>query len=260
MKTYYLPIISLTLLFSCKGPSKSELKKELAVKTEQVELYKSQLEDLQGTNASLLDRMADLSIVSKAGAENISKSLENISKQYSFIENLSTKMQQKDSINMALVMNLKRSLQNVNDQDIQVEVRGGIVYVSIADRLLFNTGSSNINSAARPILQKIASVINDHYELDVMVEGHTDNVPISNTSYEDNWDLSVLRATSVVRSLQNTYGVSPERLIAAGRAEHMPKAENTTNTGRSANRRTEIILSPRMDQFFELLESPEFKG
>ncbi len=257
---YLLPLVTLIIFTSCKKISRKELEKELAIKTEQAELYKNQLEDLQGTNASLLDRMSELSIVSQTGAENISKSLENISKQYSFIENLSSKIQSKDSLNMALVMNLKRSLNDINDQDVMVEVRGGVVHVSIADRLLFRSASANINNSAQNVLSKIATVVNDHYDLDVMVEGHTDNVPISNDRDLDNWDLSVRRATAVVRSLQNDYGVSPDRLIAAGRAEHKPKADNTSSTGRSANRRTEIIIAPRLDQFFELLETAEFKG
>lgn len=262
MKPRYIVVLILGSLSisSCKKVSRAELEKTLAIKTEQAELYKKQLEDLQGTNSSLLDRMSELSIVSQTGAENISKSLENISKQYSFIENLSSKMQSKDSINMALVMNLKRSLNNINDEDVLVEVRGGIVHVSIADKVLFKSASANINSAAQSILSKIATVVNDHYELDVMVEGHTDNVPISNNKDIDNWDLSVRRATSVVRALQNQYGVSPDRLIAAGRAEHKPKADNASLQGRSVNRRTEIIITPRLDQFFELLETAEFKG
>ncbi len=262
MRFHYIFILIATMIFSsaCKRKSRGELEKELAVKTEQAEQYKSQLDDLQGTNASLLDRMSELSIVSQAGAENISKSLENISKQYSFIEDLSTKIQTKDSINLALVMNLKRSLNDINDEDVQVEVRGGIVHISIADKLLFTTASANISGKAQGVLEKIATVINDHYELDVMVEGHTDNIPISNSAFKDNWDLSVKRATAVVRALESKYGVNPERLIAAGRADNMPKEDNTSLAGRSANRRTEIIISPRLDQFFQLLETPEFKG
>jgi chemotaxis protein MotB len=257
---YIILFLSLASFSSCKRVSRSELEKELAVKTEKLSLYASQLQDLQGTNSSLLDRMSELSIVSQTGAENISKSLENISKQYSFIENLSSKIQTKDSLNLALVMNLKRSLNDINDQDVTVEVRGGVVHVSIADRLLFTSASATINQEAYVVLNKIATVVNDHYELDIMVEGHTDNVPISNNRYIDNWDLSVRRATSVVRALQNEFGVSPDRLIAAGRAEHKPKADNDSTLGRSVNRRTEIIITPRLDQFFELMESPEFKG
>lgn len=251
---------STIIIGSCNKVSRVDLEKNLAVKTEQVEIYKSQIEDLQGTKASLLNRMSELSIVSQAGAENISKSLENISNQYNFIEDLSTKIQSKDSLNLSLVMNLKRSLIDINDEDVNVEVRGGVVHISIADRMLFSSGSASINTQANSVLSKIATVINDHYELDVMVEGHTDNVPISNNRDIDNWDLSVRRATAVVRKLQNDFGVGPDRLIAAGRAEHKPKVENNNALGRSINRRTEIIITPRMDQFFQLLEKPEFKG
>jgi chemotaxis protein MotB len=262
MRLFTLTLLASVLFLStsCKRKTRGQLEKELAIKTEQAGLYKEQLENLQGTNSSLLDRMSELSIVSQTGAENISKSLENISKQYNFIEDLSTKIQTKDSINLALVTNLKRSLNDINDEDVHVEVRGGIVHISIADKLLFNSASSNINSKAEGVLEKIASVVNDHYELDVMVEGHTDNIPISNSLYKDNWDLSVKRATAVVRALETKYGVSPERLIAAGRSQYLPKEDNTSLSGRSANRRTEIIITPRLDQFFQLLESPEFKG
>ena len=261
-KILVILIFALTtiILGSCNKISRVDLEKDLAIKSEQVEMYQSQIEDLQGTNASLLNRMSELSIVSKVGAENISKSLENISNQYSFIEDLSTKIQTKDSLNLSLVMNLKRSLIDINDEDVNVEVRGGVVHISIADRMLFSSGSASINTKANNVLSKIATVINDHYELDVMVEGHTDNIPISNNRDIDNWDLSVRRATAVVRTLQNDFGVGPDRLIAAGRAEHKPKAKNDNALGRSINRRTEIIITPRMDQFFQLLEKPELKG
>ena len=260
MRTLIIFLGLLITFSSCKRVSRKDLEKNLAVKSEQVELYKKQLSDIQGTNASLLDRMQDLSIVSQTGAENISKSLENISQQYNFIEKLSSKIQTKYSINLALVTNLKRSLNNINDEDVNVQIKGGIVRISIVDKLLFASASASINNEAKMVLEKIATVINDHYELEVMVQGHTDNVPISNNKNKDNWDLSVRRATSIVRLLQNQFGVSPDRMIAAGRAEYMPKAENSSFTGRSINRRTEIIITPKLDQFFELLESSEFKG
>ena len=140
---------------------------------------------------------------------------------------------------------------------MQVEVKGGVVYVSISDKLLYESGSSKINKAAEEVIGKIATVVNDHEELNILVEGHTDDVPMAGTScVTDNWDLSVKRATSVVRLLQTEYFVSPERLTAAGRSEFLPKAVNTTPEGRSANRRTEIIITPKLDQFFQLLESP----
>ncbi len=233
------------------------LQTQLVNRDGQVSQYEAQIGNLQTTNSNLLNRMEDLSIIGKTGAESINKSLDNISKQYEFIETLSTKVQSKDSLNLALVMNIKRSLIDINDEDVQVEVKGGVVYVSISDKLLYESGSSKINPAAEEVIGKIATVVNDHEELNILVEGHTDDVPmVGNKCVADNWDLSVKRATSVVRLLQQEYFVSPERLTAAGRSEFLPKEMNTTPEGRSANRRTEIIITPRLDQFFQLLESP----
>ncbi len=229
---------------------------EITSKNRMIQQLEAQIENLQGTNAALLDRMADLSIVNKEGAESIKRSLESINAQTRYIQELTSSIQLKDSLNLALVMNLKRSLSDLNDQDIQVEVRGGVVYVSIADRLLFRSGSSEIGSRAEEILGKVAKVVNDHKDLEVMVEGHTDNVPMNGSCVSDNWDLSVRRATAVVRVLQNKYSIAPERLTAAGRSEYMPKTQNSSAEGRSINRRTEIVLTPRLDQFFKLLESP----
>ncbi|MCB0586826.1 MAG: OmpA family protein [Phaeodactylibacter sp.] len=245
---------------ACNKKKVAALESELAMKNEQVEQLEAQLNHAQSTQASLLDRMADLSVVNKEGAESIRKSLDNITQQYSFIQDLTSKIQTKDSLNLALVMNLKRSLSNVDDEDIQVEVKGGFVYVSISDKLLFQSGSSRVNKAAYSVLGKIATVVNDHDDMNIMVEGHTDDVPISNSCVADNWDLSVKRATSVVRILQEDHYVAPERMTAAGRSQYVPKASNTTAAGRSLNRRTEIIIMPKLDQFFKLLEPPVVKN
>ncbi|MCB0546658.1 MAG: OmpA family protein [Phaeodactylibacter sp.] len=256
MKKLQVLLLSLALLsFSaCNKKKVAALESELALKDDQIEQLETQLSLAQSTQASLLDRMADLSVVNKEGAQSIRKSLDNITQQYSFIQDLTTKVQSKDSLNLALVMNLKRSLSNIDDEDIQVEVKGGFVHVSISDKLLFQSGSSRINKAAYSVLGKIATVVNDHDEMNIMVEGHTDDVPISNSCTADNWDLSVKRATSVVRILQEDYYVSPERMTAAGRSEYVPKASNSNSAGRSLNRRTEIIIMPKLDQFFKLLE------
>ncbi len=253
----YLCLLSLALLASsCNKKKVTQLEDQLATKTEQVKQLEDQLAFQQKTNNSLLDRMSDLSIVSKTGAESIKKSLENMSNQYDYIENLSSKIQQKDSINLALVMNLKRSLGNTSTDDIQVEVRGGKVHVSISDKLLFPSGSARLNDESQRVLANLATVLNDHDQIDIMVEGHTDNVPITGSCITDNWDLSVRRATSVVRTLQQDYYVSPNRLTAAGRAEYAPRADNNSSSGRSSNRRTEIVITPKLDQFFQLLEAP----
>lgn len=232
------------------------LETELSAKEKQVQQLEEQLAYMQSTNTNLLDRMADLSVVSKTGAESIKESLQNINQQYGFIQDLTRKVQEKDSINLALVMNLKRSLDNIHDDDVRVEVRGGKVHVSISDKLLFPSGSTRLRPESDRVMKKLANVLNDHRELDILVEGHTDNVPISSGCLQDNWDLSVGRATEVVRTLSEQYYVAADRLTAAGRADYAPIANNDTEAGRRANRRTEIVITPRMEQFFELLQNP----
>ncbi|MFD2573487.1 flagellar motor protein MotB [Spirosoma soli] len=228
---------------------------DLQGKDKQVGDLQAQIDYLKKTNTNLLDRMSDLSIVSKSGAESIKKSLETLNEQTKYTNNLNASIQRKDSLNLALVMSLKRSLDDINDQDVQVEVKKGVVYVSISDKLLFKSGSYDITPRAETVLGKVAKVVNDHKELDILVEGHTDIVPISTASIKDNWDLSALRATSVVRTLQSKFGVAPERMTAGGRSEYIPKDDNTTSTGRQQNRRTEIIITPKLDQFFNLLSN-----
>jgi chemotaxis protein MotB len=232
---------------------------DLAAKDKQVGDLQAQVDYLKKTSNNLLDRLSDLSVVSKQGAESIKKSLETINEQNKSLNNLNTSIQRKDSTNLALVMNLKRSLADVNDQDVQVEVKKGVVYVSISDKLLFESGRYDVQPAAEVVLEKVARVINDHSELDILVEGHTDPVPITTSFIKDNWDLSALRATSVVRLLQSKFLVKPERLTAGGRSEFVPKTDNATPDGRKTNRRTEIILTPKLDQFFNLLTTGQGK-
>jgi chemotaxis protein MotB len=217
-------------------------------------MLEQQLEYFKTNNANLLDRLADLSVVSKTGAENIKKSLEAIDKQSTYIQDLTSAIQRKDSLALNLVMNLKRSLADVNDEDVTVEVRKGVVYISLSDRMLFRSGSADISQQAETVLSKIAKVLNDYKELEILVEGHTDSVPISNACVSDNWDLSAKRATAVVRNLQRRYGVDPRRMTAGGCSEYRPKATNVNEDGRRANRRTEIVILPNLDQFFQLLE------
>jgi len=228
---------------------------DLASKVSQLADLQSQLDYMKKTNNNLLDRMSDLSVVSKQGAESIKKSLETLNEQTKYVNNINNSIRSKDSLNLALVMNLKRSLSDINDQDVQVEVKKGVVYVSISDKLLFNSGKFDVNPQAEVVLGKVAKVVNDHNELDILVEGHTDAVPFVSGVLRDNWDLSVLRATAVSRVLQTKFGVAPTRLTAGGRGEYSPKDDNATPEGRKVNRRTEIILTPKLDQFFNLLSS-----
>lgn len=234
----------------------SQRQNELTNANSRIGILEKENEYLKTTNTSLLDRLSDLSVISQSGAENIKKSLETLNEQNKYIKDLTGRMQAKDSMNLALVVNLKRSLSDVNDEDVTVEVKKGVVYISLSDKMLFQSGSYNIQARAETVLGKIAKVVNDHKELDILVEGHTDNVPISTACLKDNWDLSAMRATAVVRSLQKKYGVAPERMTAGGRSEFVPKSANATADGKSLNRRTEIVILPKLDQFFQLLEAP----
>ena len=250
-------LLFLLLFVSCDKPRIAELEAQVASKEKQVQQLESQLSHLQTSNSSLLDRLSDLSVINKTGSESIKKSLESMTQQYSFIQDLTNKIQSKDSMNLSLVMNIKRSLVDINDEDVQVEVKGGLVHVSLSDKLLYNSGSSIVKAEAHPVLEKSATIMNDHDDMNVLVEGHTDDIPIAKDCMQDNWDLSTKRATSVVRLLTESYYVAPDRLTAAGRSEFIPKTLNDTPTGRSQNRRTEIIITPKLDQFFKLLEAPE---
>ncbi len=239
-----------------------EIKKrdaDLEAKNGQLKSLQEQLDYMKRTNTNLLDRLSDLSVINKSGAESIRKSLEALNDQGKYIKDLNSSIQRKDSINLSLVMNLKRSLADINDEDVTVEVKKGVVYISISDKLMFASGSSVINTKAEAVLAKVAKVVNDHKDLDILVEGHTDSVPISTDCIKDNWDLSAKRATSVVRLLQTKFSVDPERMTAGGRGEFEPQAENKSKSGRKMNRRTEIIVTPKLDQFFNLLAPPSGK-
>ena len=253
-------IMAVLSLPACQNAKVKQLEQDISNKDEQIVQLTDQIDHLQGSNTSLLDRLSDMSVINQTESKSIQASLENIGRQNAYIQNLTDKLEEKNSINFALVTNLKRSLIDINDSELEIQVKGSAVYVSISDKLLFNTGSTIVNKGSYDVLSKVASVINDHDQLNILVEGHTDNVPINNKRVNDNWDLSVLRATSIVRLLQEKYYVEPERLTAAGRSSYLPKRDNESRSGRSENRRTEIIMTPKMDQFFKLLESPDLAG
>jgi chemotaxis protein MotB len=236
-----------------------EIKKrdaDLETRTAALKSIQEQLDYMKKTNTNLLDRLSDLSVINKSGAESIRKSLDALNEQGKYIKDLNSSIQKKDSVNLSLVMNLKRSLADINDEDVTVEVKKGVVYISISDKLMFASGSANVNSKAEAVLAKVAKVVNDHKDLDILVEGHTDAVPISTPEFKDNWDLSAKRATSVVRLLQSKFGVDPERMTAGGRGEFEPQSGNNSRAGRKQNRRTEIIVTPKLDQFFNLMAPP----
>ncbi len=231
----------------------SKMESDAAMNQGKMKSLEEQMELLKKTNTNLLDRLSDLSVVNKSGAESIKKSLDALNEKDKYIKDLHNAISRKDSMNLALVMNLKRSLVGTNSDDVNVEVRGGVVFISLSDKMLFRSASAVINDQAGAVLEKISKVLNDHSDLNILVEGHTDNVPMSNDCITDNWDLSAKRATSVVRMLQKKYKVDPARMTAGGRSEFNPKTGNNTAEGRKANRRTEIIILPKMDQFFKMV-------
>lgn len=217
----------------------------------------NQVAFLKENNNTMINQLKDLSVISSSQAESIKKSLDNIGSKDAYIQDLQRAMNRKDSLNMALVMNLKGALSDVNDTDIEIKVEKGVVFISISDKLLFRSGSSEVTDRAQTVLGKVAQVLNNKPEIEFMVEGHTDNVPIKNNCILDNWDLSVKRATAVVRLLQNRYNIDPKRMTAGGRGEFIPLSGNETAEGKSVNRRTRIIILPQLDQFFQLLEKPQ---
>jgi len=218
------------------------------------ELLQSNNELLRKNNEGLLTNLGNMTMLTQKGADNLERSLESIKEKDLTIKNLRDAVTRRDSINLALVQSLKGVLGNLDDEDITVQVDKGVVYVSISDKMLFSSGSYNVTSRAREVLGKVAKVVNNKPDFEFMVEGHTDNVPIKNNCIKNNWDLSVLRATAVVNILQNDFGVSPSRMTAAGRGEYVPVTSNSTAEGRAVNRRTRIVVLPKLDQFYNMIE------
>ncbi len=213
-----------------------------------------QIDFLKANNTSALKQLEDLSVITAAQAESIKKSLENIGAKDSYIQTLQQSLARKDSLNLALVMNLKGAVGNMDDEDINIKVDKGVVYIDISDKLLFKSGKYEVTPQAKTVLGKVAAVLKNQPDIEFMVEGHTDNVPYNGGVLQDNWDLSVKRATSVVRLLQKQYGLDPAKMAAAGRGEYKPLQDNGTKEGKAANRRTRIVILPQLDQFFQLLE------
>jgi chemotaxis protein MotB len=243
------------------GEIKSELQKtrvekeDLEAKFDQiqarVDAYNSKITSLKQENDSKLEVVENGVVMSNDTKEKMRETLKNVD-----AEKLSGAKTLKDSMNLAVAYNLEKVINKSDlneDEDFSVNIQETVVMISIADNMLFNTGSYQLSSKADPLLQKLADVINSEESLDVMVEGHTDSRTISTVNIADNWDLSVLRATSVVRKLQNKFNVAPEKLIASGRSSYQPLAENDTKENRAKNRRTRIIILPNIDKFFALM-------
>ncbi len=279
-KTYFIAALAAMLLSSCAS------KKELASCRDENKSLTSNLqttkEDLAGKNARITSLEEQLAAQKKAIAEqkaayaklqeSLDKSLSNASQNNVSIEKLVDQINESnqyirhlvevksksDSLNMVLTNNLTRSLSKEELKEVDVQVLKGVVYISLADNMLYKSGSYEINDRASETLSKIAKIITDYKDYDVLIEGNTDNVPISRQNIRNNWDLSCLRASSVVQELQTKYGVDPKRLTAGGRGEYNPLQSNNTELGRQRNRRTQIIITPKLDEFMDLIgEAPE---
>ncbi|MEX0273874.1 MAG: OmpA family protein [Flavobacteriaceae bacterium] len=223
---------------------------EKATATSRLQTLEDQNAFLKANNQELIDNMGNLTTLTTKGAENLEKSLESLKEKDLTIRRLQDAVTRRDSVNLALVQSLKGAIGNLDDEDIEISVEKGVVFVSISDKLLFSSGSYNITSRAKEVLGKVAKVVNNKPDFDFMVEGHTDDVPYRSGVLLDNWDLSVKRATAVVRILQKDYNVDPKRMTAAGRAEFVPVSQ----VEKSKNRRTRIVVLPKLDQFYNMIE------
>jgi chemotaxis protein MotB len=241
-------------LSACESKATSDLNALQIRSEEQLNSLRTQLDDCKMQRDKSLTQVGDLAVMSKDASENMKTTLAQLAEKDKYIHLLQAAKTKADSINLALAVNLKSQLAGgIEDQDVEIKVDKTVVMINLSDKMLFQSGSANLTSKANDVLAKIAQVINSKPDMDVMVEGYTDNVPISTECIKDNWDLSVKRSTSVVRELQSKYNINPNRLIAAGRGEFNTLASNDTKEGRSSNRRTRIIIMPKLDAFYDLL-------
>ena len=258
-------------LANCQTENKSlteklqDAREDLAGKNARIQALEDQQKGLQQalkaaeTKYAKLQESLDKSLTN-ASQNNISieKLVDQINESNQYIRHLVEVKSKSDSLNMVLTNNLTRSLSKEELKEVDVQVLKGVVYISLADNMLYKSGSYEINSRAAETLSKIAKIIKDYKDYDVLIEGNTDNVPIKKTNIRNNWDLSTLRASSVVQALQNDYGVDPKRLTAGGRGEYNPIASNDTEVGKQRNRRTQIIITPKLDEFMDLIgQAPE---
>ena len=227
----------------------------LDFRQEQIDDLKAQLDDVKKQRDKQITQVEDLAVLTQTANENIRQTLNQLERKDQYIHLLQAAKSKSDSLNLALAINLKGVLkEGIEDRDIEIEVDKTVVLINLSDKMLFQSGSSNLTVRAHEVLKKIATIIESRPDMEVMVEGYTDNVPIQTPCLLDNWDLSVKRATSVVRVLQKYYNVDPNRLIAAGRGEYNTLASNDFEEGRATNRRTRIIIMPKLNEFYDLLD------
>lgn len=237
------------------------LDNRISEKNDRIDDLKAQLEDFRGLRDAQLGQVESLTELSQTANKNIDKTLAQLEERDRYIKYLQAAKNKTDSMNLALSANLTTVLKDgIADDDIDIKVDKAVVMINLSDKMLFKSGSSTVTSRANEVLGKIAEIIKSRPGFDVMVEGYTDSIPISNKCVKDNWELSVKRATSVVKVLQQDHAIDPARLIASGRGEHQPVADNSTPEGRSANRRTRIIIMPGLDQFYDLLDPEQAPG
>jgi len=223
-----------------------------AAATARANALEGQISDLRNSNNSLIQSNQDLTMLTAKGADNVERTLESIKEKDLKITRLQDALNKKDSVTLALVTSLKREV-GINDPDIEINVEKGVVFISIADKLLFKSGSYTVTSQAKDVLSKVATVVNGKPDFECMVEGHTDSKSYQKGVLLDNWDLSVKRSTAIVRVLESL-DVNPNRLIAAGRSHYVPLVDNDTAENRSRNRRTRIVIMPKIDQFYDMIE------
>ena len=235
-------------------------KEQLAASTARVTSLEEQIKELRRNNAKLQQSLDKSLTNTSQNNISIEKLVDQINESNQYIRHLVEVKSKSDSLNMVLTNNLTRSLSKEELKEVDVQVLKGVVYISLADNMLYKSGSYEINSRASETLSKIAKIIKDYKDYDVLIEGNTDDVPISRENIRNNWDLSCLRASSVVQALQNDYGVDPKRLTAGGRGEYNPLQPNTTELGKQRNRRTQIIITPKLDEFMDLIgQAPDEK-
>lgn len=232
----------------------SNTKMELAAATAEKNAQAAELASLRATSSDLMKQVGDLTRMSATNAENMEKTLESINEKEVTITNLQDAMNRKDSVTLALVTSLKGALGDMNDEDVQISVEKGVVYVNLSDKLMFRPGSAYVSTDAKTVLGKVAKIMAAKPTLEILVEGHTDTDPIATDCIKDNWELSARRATNIVRVLQNDFEIAPERMSAAGRGEYVPVASNDTREGRAANRRTRIVVLPKLDEFNKMIQ------
>jgi chemotaxis protein MotB len=241
------------LLGNCEQ-EKQVMKSQNNLKDEQIADLKTQLQDAKNFRDKQMETVGNLTVMSQSANDNMKLTLSQLENKDKYINLLQKAKTKADSINLALAVNLKSVLkEGLDDSDVDIKVDKTVVFVNLSDKMLYQVGSSNLTVKANEVLGKIAKILASRPDLEVMVEGYTDNVPIINDCTKDNWDLSVKRATSVVRTLQNTYKIDPNKLIAAGRGQYNTLASNDTAEGKAINRRTRIIILPKLDQFYDLL-------